>query len=159
MDGEPTTTMMKGGEGAGDSAATLSNVSKMDTSTSATWYTAPICHCHPHLSRPTCSFVAGDWSIFLQQMHDIGMTLSYKRKGARKSRGPHPTINQAVGGCVHCPGMMQPWSRCHDIGPRAHLFFSLLYANVPRDALSPLACEKYRKWMGIHTQNTKIYMQ
>ena len=148
VDGGATMTT-KGGRGAGDSAAASLNVSKMDTS--ATWYTAHIRHHHPHLSWPTCAFSASNWSNFLQQMHNIGMTLSYEHGGARKSRGPHPTINRAVGGCVHCPGATRPRSRHRDIRPWAHLFFSLLYANVPRDALSPLACEKYRKWMGIHT--------
>jgi hypothetical protein len=152
------TMMTKGGGGAGDSAATSSNVSKMDTSASATWYTSSVCRCHPHLSRPTHTFVASDQSNFLQQMHNIGMTLSYEHGGARKSRGPHPTINRAVGGCVHCPGATRPRSRHRDIRPWAHLFFFLLYANVLRDTLSPLAHEKYRKWMDIHTGNTKMNM-
>ena len=92
VDGGATTTT-NGGRGPGDFAATSLNVSKMDTSASTTWYTMPIHHRYPHLPRPTCAFVAGDWSNFLQQMYNNGMTLSYKQGGARKSRDPHPTID------------------------------------------------------------------
>jgi hypothetical protein len=119
------TTTTKGGGGAGDSAATLLNMSKMDTPASTTRYTAPIRHCHSHLSWPARAFVAGDRPNFLQQMHNNGMTLSYERRESRKSRVLHPTIDQAVGGCIHSLGMMRPQSRHRDIRPQARLFFSL----------------------------------
>ncbi len=152
VDGGATMTTKSGG-GAGDSAAASSNVSKMDTS--ANQYIKPLRYSHPHLPWPTQALVASDWSYFLQQMHINGTTLSYKRGGPRKSRGLYPTINQAVGGCIHHPGATQPQSRQCEIRLWARLFF---YANVPRYTLSLLAREKHRKWMGIHTQNTKMNM-
>ncbi len=103
-------TTTKGNRGTRDSAAALLNVSKMDTS--ATWYTVPIRRHHPHLPWPICTFVAGDWYNFLQQMHNNRMTQSYKRGGSRESRGSHSTINQAVGRCIHGPGTTR-----HEIRP------------------------------------------
>ncbi len=64
-----------------------------------------------------------------------------------------PSIKQWVNGfialvhCHHSQGVGKSGR-----GP----VFSFFYANVPCDILSPLACEKYRKWMGIHTQNAKM---
>ncbi len=68
-----------------------------------------------------------------------------------------PLIKQwAWGGCVHRPGVTWSQSRCRKIRPWARLFFSLRKCLLC--TLSPLACEKYRKWMGIHTRNAKMNM-